>query len=121
MMALFFAIGVGLYYYLQPTTETLASDLTVDVLIQDQRMEPPRVTVGKGTNITLQVRSDEEGTLTVEDYNISTPTAIGRAVEITVPAQRAGVFPVVLRSSREPNMRVEVGTLEVIAPKTRGW
>lgn len=120
MIALFLAIGVGLYHYLQPTNETLASDLTVDVLIQNQRMEPPRIVISKGATLTLQIRTDEEGVVNVEDYNVSAVTALGRAVTIVVPASRSGVFPVTMRSSANPATKVEIGTIEVAAPR-RGW
>lgn len=119
-MALFLAIGIGMYYYLQPQGGGMESGDTLDVLVQNRHMEPPVIRTEKGSTITLAFRTDEEGTVLVEDYNISIVTALGRSIEMMIPASRSGTFPIVMHPLSVPKQKIQIGTLEVAEPR-RGW
>lgn len=120
IIALFAAIGIGMYYYLQPQSGGMQSGDSRDVMIQNGRMEPPVIRVSEDATVTIEFRADEVGTVTVENYNISVTTALGRAVRMTIPASRAGSFPIVMYPALSPRERIPVGTLEVEALR-RGW
>lgn len=120
IIALFLAIGIGMYYYLQPQGSGIASGDTVDVIIQNRHMEPSVIRTEKGSTITLVFRTDEEGTVLVEDYNITAVTALGRSIDMTIPARRSGTFPIVMYPLSAPKQKIQIGTLEVAEPR-RGW
>jgi hypothetical protein len=120
IIALFAAIGIGMYYYLQPQGGGIESGDTVDVIIQDRHMDPSVIRTGKGSTIALAFRTDEEGTVIVEDYNISVVTALGRSVAMTIPASRAGAFPIVMYPLTAPKQKIRIGTLEVQESR-KGW
>lgn len=120
IIALFGAIGVGMYYYLQPQGGAMKSGDSLDVIIQNRHMDPPSIRTGEDSTITLAFRTDEEGTVTVEDYNISIMTALGRSIEMAIPASRAGSFPIVMYPLTAPKQRIQIGTLQVEARRS-GW
>lgn len=120
IMALFAAIGIAMYHYLLPQEPAMIDGEVIDIIIQDRHMEPTIVRVAEEATIKLEIRTDEPGTVTVEDYNISVVTAVGRAVEMSIPASRAGTFPVVMYPLSAPRQSIRIGTLEVQEAR-KGW
>lgn len=120
IIALFLAIGIGMYHYLQPQGNMMGNGDALAILIQNRHMEPNIVRVAKDSTVNLDFRTDEEGTVTVEDYNISIVTALGRPVQMSIPASRAGTFRILMSPLSAPRQSIHIGTLEVEAPR-KGW
>ena len=120
MIALFAALGVGLYYYLQPSGPTIADASEIVVSIERRRMDPQVVRAEKGQAILLQIRTDEEGTLRFKDYDASVALAMGRSVELPFVSSVAGTFPVFMYPVSAPNQRIQIGVIEVSGPD-RAW
>lgn len=119
-MALFGALGIGLYYYLQPTENAITGGAEIDVSIERGKMDPPIVRAQKGEALLLQVRADEDGTFRLENNDASGSLSTGRSVEIPFLSNYAGTFPVLFIPSSSPRERIRVGTIEVTEP-VRGW
>jgi hypothetical protein len=113
LVALFITLGIGLYYYLQPTGPSVVGASEIEVSIERRRMEPPVIRASKGQVLTLQIRTDEEGTLRFEDYDASIALATGRSVELPFVSNAAGKFPVLMYPASAPNQRVQIGVIEV--------
>jgi hypothetical protein len=120
IMALFAAISIAMYHYLQPQEPAMTDGETIDIIIQNRHMEPPIVRADEEANIKLEIRTDEPGTVRVDNYNISVTTAIGRAVEMSIPASRAGSFPILMYPLSAPKQGIRIGTLEVQKSR-KGW
>lgn len=113
IIALFLAIGIGMYYYLQPAGGTAASDAVLDITVQNRRMEPPVLHVAKGEAIKLEIRTDEEGIFRIDGFGVSQAMVIGRGVEVNVTASTPGTYPITMYPASAPRQKVQVGTLEV--------
>jgi|GEM_PF-4716659 len=113
IIALFAALGIGLYHYLQPTGPSMAGASEIEVSIERRRMEPPIIRASKGQVLTLQIRTDEEGTFRFQDYDASATLATGRSVEVPFISNTVGTFPVLLYPASAPNQRIQIGAIEV--------
>jgi hypothetical protein len=120
IMALFAAISIAMYHYLQPQEPTMGDGEAIDVIIQNRHMEPPIVRAAEEAIIKLEIRTDEPGTVVVENYNIAAETAVGRAVEMSIPASRAGTFSILMYPLSAPKQGIQIGTLEVQKSR-KGW
>ncbi len=120
IIALFLAIGVGMYYYLQPTDGSSASDAVYDITVQNRRMEPPVLNVPAGATLKLEVRTDEEGVFRIDGFGVSETMAVGRAVELDVIASTPGTYPITMYPASAPRQKIQVGTLEV-KDSSRSW
>ena len=124
LIALFFAIGIGVYYYLLPQrTSPSFSDkgtTSIDLLIEYGRMEPSIVRVPLGAAVIFLVNSDEPGSLRIDEYEITSAIAKGRTAEVKFVAKTAGTFDMHIRPVSDPDTERFVGTLVVEAPK-RDW
>lgn len=113
IIALFLAIGVGMYYYLQPTGGASASDAVFDITVQNRRMEPPVLNVAKGESFKLDIRTDEEGVFRIDGFGAAVTMALGRGVELDVTASTQGTYPITMYPTSAPRQKIQVGTLEV--------
>lgn len=120
IIALFLAVGVGMYYYLQPAGGASASDAVYDITVQNRRMEPPILNVAEGSSIKLEVRTDEEGVFRIDGFGVSETMAIGRAVELDMTASTPGTYPITMYPASAPRQKIQVGTLEVKG-SNRAW
>jgi len=120
IIALFLAVGIGMYYYLQPTGSAGTSDAAFDITVQYRRMEPPVLNVPAGASLKLEVRTDEEGVFRIDGFGVSETMVLGRAVELDVTASTPGTYPITMYPASAPRQKIQVGSLEV-KDSNRAW
>ena len=124
LIALFLAIGIGTYHYLQPRGATTdlsgGKPATLDIGIEARKMDPPIVRVAQGSSVTFLINTDETGAIHIDGYEVTTSIAVGRTSEVKFVAATPGTFDIHIRPASNPNAEILIGTLLVDSPQ-RAW
>lgn len=118
IIILFLLIGGGMYYYLKPQGLAVSSDGTVslEVAINNRAMNPPIIRVAQGTQLELQMHSDENGIVYVDGFETTSIINKGEMTVIGLQATKTGSHGVYMHPDASPQEEIKIGTLE-ISPK----